>query len=299
MILEFDGLQAFGEACRMAQKTGAIDSYHADSAWAGDRTENASLCIDRIFKGNDTLVKEAEKVMDKLSVNLETPERQVQPSPFGGRFVIPELLADYPLSARRMIMTESEGAPVRVYVGIVYSGGFGHEELIARGTAILAMVMMLQMQRPVELILFTEMHGRDDGKTLFKINVGTAPLSLAHACHVLTSVRFTRGVIYSMGTHLNGFNGHWCNGHTGAGDSLRDPHNPYIKQLKEWLGAGENDIVIPGAFIDDPLMKDPVAYVQQTVNHLLGIEEFKPKAPPPPTPPPKRSNFKRRGSRGW
>src|SRR5690242_1266986 len=109
MIVHYDSLSAFANACRETCK-GSYDS--ATDHWGGD--EHALDALKWLETGDDKRVPAAEALLDKIQATISLPERQWTSSPFGPVHVIPEVLSGFPMPSRRMILSESEGTPLRI-----------------------------------------------------------------------------------------------------------------------------------------------------------------------------------------
>jgi hypothetical protein len=92
--------------------------------------------------------------------------------------------------------------------------------------------------------------------------LGTAPLDLATVCNALTSGGLVRGIGYSWARSVGAFNGAWAWAFSPNGEHGRAE---YIKRMRVVLGASADDIIAPGAYIDDPAIADPAAFVRRAL----------------------------------
>lgn len=233
-----------------------------DKGWTGEsRAETLRFCE----HGDPSRVPAAEallaQIADKVDLRAGMPAWQ---SDVAGAFVdVPAYLSGSPECMRRKAYQPDERAPVRVLVCTTSSAGIPADKLNARGVAVLALVMALQVSRPVSLAVFTSLDGDRRGDAILINEVGNSPLALSEACFALSSAGFARNLGYGIARALCGYSGLWAR----CVEPLlrpenRDPACAAMKACRAMLGlTGDNDILIPPALINDPLLNDPVAWI--------------------------------------
>lgn len=261
-ILRFDSPAALAAAYR-ALPEGYRRREDSLSSWTGGSAKQAAeMCA----TGDDRLVAEAERMMDLFQISAPTIRPEWRPSVFGAYPVVPEALGGNPEAMRRMQQVGTDFAPIKLYVATSSSGGIDAAQLTKRGTALLALTMVLAAVRSVELYAVATLEGnktatRDDGADagacLIVTRINSQPLDLATACHVLTSVPLDRGVTHKLGLD-HGFHGGWA--------WSMDPSTPKAREkLAKALDATPRDIVVPGAWLYDQTVTDPVGYVRKEI----------------------------------
>ncbi len=234
---------------------------HNGFYWYGHKTYSEALAM--AHNGDESLVAEATALLDKLeSVEDGVPTRQWTASPYGAYPVVPEYLSGYP-DCMRVIAPTGDVAPVSIYVSTSFSGGISITDMLKHGTTVLALILKLQQVRPVELFLVAETHGSVDGDYFQVIPVDSKPLSLAHACYALTSAAFIRRLTYCVAEVNGGFNGRsWPQSHVAVGQS---GHEKYLEFMRNQIGISTDDMQISTLHMSDPILKDPIAWVNQQI----------------------------------
>jgi hypothetical protein len=225
-------------------------------SWVGFTTYDQ--CLDTSKNGDEKLVPEAEKLLDKLDAEVDIERAQWVAAVSGAYVCVPDYLACVPMSMRRRKRVQSDVAPVRIYVSTTCSCSIDSKLMLKRGVAILALVLKLQQIRPVELNLLAETHGRTDGEYLQAIPIDSAPLNLSVACHCLTHVGFARHLTYGVASMKDGFNGSWPDSYGGGGA-------PWEAHVREVLSMEPQDLYIGAARDWDPMIQDPVKWVNAQV----------------------------------
>lgn len=260
MIRTYDSIPDFVNVARYCPyKSGALPTK-----WFG--YIDAYECIERSLNGNDRLVPAAEKLLDQLDANVEILRPEWAPCVAGAYACVPEYLAGLPECMRRMVPAVNEVTPVQVYVSTTCSASIGTDIMLARGTAILALILKLQQMRPVQLNLLAETHGATDGEYLQVIRVESAPLNLAVACHCLTHVGFARHLTYGTARAQDGFNGAWPDSYSTGGAA-------WESHVREVLSMNPQDLYIGAAREWDQAITAPVAWVNAQVRAFADRED--------------------------
>lgn len=266
MIRRFDSISA------LRQKAIDLDcmrAYAASDSWVGE-TMAETLKWSEI--GNRALVPEAEKLLSQLDTQIETPRRSWEPAPAGAFCVVPDVLAGLPTYMRRLRDNPSEHAPITILAISTSSGGIDAKILMKRGTAILALVMVLSQSRPISLhsVSILDGHIDESGESVLCTRIETAPLDLSMATYALTSAGFARRMNYSISYKLDKSGGCWPTnfryGHpTGGG---------YYDYLAATLSPDPNQtLVIGAAQLNDQLITAPVAWINDQVRRFTQDQE--------------------------
>lgn len=229
---------------------------HEATRWVGYATYDD--CLGDAVNGDEKLVPEAEKLLEKLDADVEISRARWIPAVSGAYVSVPDYLAGLPMSMRRRKAAADDIAPVRVYVSTTCSASIDTDLMLKRGVAILALVLKLQQVRPVELNLLAETHGETDGEYLQAIPLDSAPLNLSVACHCLTHVGFARHLTYGVAAANDRFNGAWPDNYGGGGA-------PWEAHVREVLNLSPQDLYIGAAREWDAMITDPVKWVNAQV----------------------------------
>lgn len=226
-------------------------------------------------------VQMAEEMVGKINAEIEVPERTYSPSPTGGYPVVADYLAGSPTPMRCVEVEENESTPIRIFIAIGCSASVSAKDMARRGAAALALAMSLQRHRPVELWAYNDWREGRNGRrdtTHLKVKLGTTPVSIAHACHVLSNPGILRKLGFCLLTEEAGHNpGLITAPHSHPLKPLDkvSPTHPYIKELREALGATQDDLILGREYsATGMIFKNPVDWVQEEVNrHLIRKEE--------------------------
>lgn len=237
-----------------------------DAGWAGETWDEA---LEGARRGRTGLVPDAEALLERVRQEVESPASVWAPARAGAYPVVPDALAGLPEPMRRRVPAQDSRAPVRVLVDLTSSGGLEHGLLARRGVAFLALAMALSVERPLELYVVVALGGgRRD--VVLVAELPTRPLDLAAACHALTSQGYVRGLCYSLCREL-GSGGEWAFSVTPDGARGRAA---YAARLSEALGATEDDLVVPPAYLEDEAARDPVGFVRRAVDARRAAREL-------------------------
>ena len=260
MIERFESWQHFVNECEKLSKGGYRHTVKGEDKWHGSLSYAGALKLART--GDESTVASAEKLLDSLAqVDMGAEVTQWLPAQAGAYPCVPEYLSGSPTCMRRIAPT-GDISPINIYVSTTCSAEMSAKQMQSRGVTILALLLKLQQIRPVELFLFAEMHGNTDGSYFEVIPVDSKPLSIAHAAFGLTHVGFARRLTYTMGEARAGFNGAWPKGYK-YGDW--NPKSEYNQRVAAAIGLTEQDLFIHSAHVQDKLILDPVAWVNEQV----------------------------------
>lgn len=181
------------------------------SSWKGNETYDISR--QRCFTGNMANVQAAEKIIEQIEVSgLIKRGTTGYVQDVAGEFpLVPAYLAQDPFCMMRKGETElqTDRSPLRVFCDVGVSQSWSAAQLVERGTYLLALVMLLNERRAVELYWFSEL-GRscDYEPTVPVVQIQTQPLDLSTASHVLASAGFFRNLCFAFNYANGGEPGH-------------------------------------------------------------------------------------------
>lgn len=193
-------------SCRMAD-----DNINSPGDWYGP--DSWSKTIEKARNGGEeTYVSQASSLMERIQAQFEATMPSWVAGVAGAYPCVPDALIGLPESMRRRVNTESDNAPISIWIPTTCSAGIDQKTLIARGVAYLAFAMALVSSgRAVELYAVAFGNGNDKAKeTVITARIPTNPLSLSEACFALCNVSYTRRISYAAKYALNnGCNGRW------------------------------------------------------------------------------------------
>lgn len=263
----FDSTQELADRCDAL----AREDRKCDRDWTGETWREAA---EGARRGRTGGVARAEAVMEQVMSRVDAPRTEWAASVAGAYPMVPDALMGHPASMRRRVEAYDDRSPLRVFVDLTSSAGISPAELLDRGTACLALAMAFAAERPVEVYACVAL-GRDgiaERNGAVAVRIGSAPLDLAVACNALTSTGFSRGLCYSwINAHVHAFGGgkwHW-------GWGLKNPwvNSAYAARMREALGVAGDDVFIAPAYLQDPLLRDPVAFVNREIDKHRAAHE--------------------------
>lgn len=235
--------------------------------WFGGELTADSLRYARA--GNDRLVPDAEQLLAKIKAAVDLPERPMIADCVGAYPIVPDYLMGAPDCMRRRAMVDSDESPISIYVCLTSSARVPADQMMRRGVAILALVMALAPVRAVDLHVFNV--GRRKGGTRESVilaPINTRPLDLAGACYALTSPGFTRRLCYSLAQAV----GFGATGHCGIAWPEHYGEDSYLPGLLARLGGDPaRDLILPASHINDPIIADPVRWVNQQLDRFREV----------------------------
>lgn len=221
---------------------------------------NVRAGMDNLATGRPDLVSEAQKLMDELSLELDTPRRTWKPSIAGAYPSVPAYLSGMPESMFTLTPSWREDSPIRVWLGVTSSASITSEQLLRRGVALAAFAMALSETRTVTLtpyILSSSVgHGRD---AYISWDLQTSPLVLSEVCASLADVAVIRYLGLWATDHLNNaYSPTWTNDYADE------------TKMRSILGCAEDDVWLSSIHANDPLLTDPVGWIRSAVVKYAG-----------------------------
>lgn len=226
--------------------------------WNGSQTYSQARKM--LWQGDRNAVERSEKLLDQMeAAGIELKTEYWENDLAGAIPCIPSYLAGSPESMRRLVETNSETSPVKIFASVCLSGGFSASEIENRGVAILALVRKLSLIRPVELHIYADMYGHatdaNGACAIPVVKLDTAPLDLTTVSYVLANPGFLRQLCFAWGDE-RGFNGNWAWGTMPIA---------YDQRLKEVLRGSTQDMVISGMWAENDFKLNPLKWVNQQV----------------------------------
>lgn len=254
MVYRYESTEGYAKEVGVLKGTPHANSFNG--GWTNYQTFAQS--VDKAIRGDDSLVAEAEKLLDQLDASVEVPTKSWEPNVHGAYPVVPDYLSGSPTPMRALSPVYREESPISIYVSTTCSAGVDADTMQKRGVAIMALLLKMQQIRPIELYLLAETHGSRDGECLQVIKVESKPLNLATACYAVADVAFARNLTYSQARKLEDFNGCWPDGYN-MGGAKWEAH------VREVLGMGEHDLYVGAARLWDEMVQHPVEWINATI----------------------------------
>ena len=225
--------------------------------WTGQSTTD---CFKFAKSGDARLVPEAERQIAKLQTTLPDLAPSWGADIAGDLVVVPEFIVGIPEHMRRKIPNETTSAPLKVVFDTTSSGGIDHKKLTLRATTILALLMRLVVERPVEFWLAGIYDCPEDIGMM--VRLPTAPLNLGLAAHLLTSVAFTRDFMYGT-AHALGWGGGWNKSYNGAMSSEKK----LTAAMRKFFDCQDSDLMIPPAVCgygaSEDIWRTPIEWINK------------------------------------
>ena len=217
-------------------------------------TDSYASLMRLMHTGDETHVPKALALLDAIERILVEGATKLSwsPAPYGAYPCVPDYIAGFPENMRTLTPSAIAN-PANIYVSLSIPGFASTEQLIARGAAIMALVMVVQQTRPTNLYLMLDANiesGRSNKIVIAPID--TNPLSVAHASYALCHKGFLRRV------RLNATLEKDVLGVFGVQDFQ-------LETFRSVIGAGPNDLIIP-RWTD--LTFDPIAWVNQQIDRF-------------------------------
>ena len=257
-VVRFGSLPDFLETSRQLPIPAKFSKERG--SWYGN--ESPETCFGRRYLGDPSLVPEATSFLSGIE-RLQTLNVHMAdwvPSPFGAYPMVEDYLNGSPEPMRRKQIVERDTSALRIIVNGTSSAGVDAKDLIRRGLVISAFVHALGAVRPVELWQLIDGDGRL-GFSAVLWPLATSPLDLALTCWALSSQRLARGFGYDFIGWSNDFRGGWPWG--------KHNHLSTIPQLYSILDLNPEDIYIPSVHLDDKIIKQPKAWLEEVLEKHL------------------------------
>lgn len=221
-------------------------------------------------KGDPLLVSKSSDQLDRLVNEYKLREEvrtSYKRSVMGTRVNVPEYLSGSPLCMRRKQASEMQVRSVSIYVSTTCAAGITADQMLKRGSTIMALLEYLQMsQVAVQLYLLAETHGATDGDFIQVIQVESSPLDLSTASFAIAHPAFARQITYAMAYAMDRFNGQWprSRGYGGTSDA-------WEKLLSSAIGMTADDIYVPApSWYDEEIIARPEQWLDAKIRKIKG-----------------------------
>lgn len=217
----------------------------------------------RASVGDNAMVAKAEKYITRLESSLDLPMAtayRTVPSVFGARLQYGEYIAGTPTCFRRKVKTQSDTAPIRIYVGQKISAGLDFDVMAERGAIITAFLAIVSRYRPVDLYTLQEFSlTAGEGYHYMTIHLESRPINLSQVGFVIGHPGFFRYLGHCFEEKNGVYGGPWPKDYRVPG---------YAVRRGERLGLTSSDLVIPAAHGSDSIVNDPEKWVKTQLQEL-------------------------------
>ena len=230
----------------------------------GDRNKT-DFGVNVLLNGDETHVEEAQKMVDALTLSIETPRNTWYKDVYGSMPDVPAYLVGDPMNMWNQHKVSEDRAPIRVFVGLTSSASIGEADLTKRGVALAAFAIAMANIRPVVITPFVTLGSsrRGSRNMLISWDISTQPLVLSEIMS-LTRPEVTRYVGIEACRQMFGY----------IAESDPSFHSDSFNEssMREHLNAHEIDLYLPVIHASDPILNDPVKWVNDMVAHYINLE---------------------------
>jgi len=243
------------------------------------------------LQGDETHVKKAQSIVKQLSINIETPRNEWYREQYGYFPDVDAYVQGQPQDMWMQRTIHEDRSPIKMWVGLTSSAMIDERDLISRGAAISAFVIAMSNIRPVVLVPFVTLGSsrraneraytydsigrrrqdkshRDDANwgvrnMIISWNISTQPLILSEVM-ALTRPEVCRYMGIEACRHLFGQ------------DASEDPsfhHDSFDEdKMRQHLNAAPDDLYLPPLHGYDPLISNPVKWIQDQITRYTSGE---------------------------
>ncbi|RPJ64161.1 MAG: hypothetical protein EHM23_00880 [Acidobacteria bacterium] len=224
--------------------------------------------IDILLNGDETYVDRANALVDQIAAEVEIPRSVTRRSVQGFRPNVPAFIRGEPRDMWRRVKIKEDRSPIRVFVGLTSSAMIDEDDLIKRGCAIAAFAIAMSNVRPVIITPYvclgsSRYTGRGTRNMLLSWDISTQPLILSELMAV-TRPEVTRHIGIEACRQLFG------------PIAQDDPsfHSDSFSEAKMrvHLNAKPDDLYLPSIHASDPILNNPVKWVNDQVNKYTSGE---------------------------
>lgn len=235
----------------------------ADS-WRGESSDDAARLTQQ---GDLSRVARSDALLERFErFAIETERKRWTDDVCGGFPNVPAYLAGHPLAMRRRIADRDGGAPLAIVLDLSSSASITAGAIERRGAAILALVRILTMRRPVELWAGCALDAdRRTNASLIFTRIDTTPLDLARAAYVMTSAGFARSLVYNIGHAKHAFSGGWPYGDASS-------RHVFAEMCAAGFTHADHVLAIPAAHKEDAIEKDPEGWIEARLAELAPVQ---------------------------
>jgi hypothetical protein len=203
--------------------------------------------------GDPSIVEKAKQLVATFSLDIPST-RRIWSQDVAGFFPnVPAYLSNEPECMWRMEDDKVNNTPLRIYVGLTSTWNVTEEQIFTRGCALVAFALALSERRPVLITPYVDLYSRNGEATFISWDLATSPLIYSELT-ALGNPDITRYVgIFAC-------------------DLANPRHSDSYYQIpggeaeiREILGANEDDIVLGTCDSYDPLLVDPIKWVNENL----------------------------------
>ena len=268
-------------------KTGEMQHL---GSWSGGELEDEVRRRAAFGEDRRASLAEIDAVDAKVSKDIMMPTSGVQLDlgPIGMMPSVADYLTGSPDCMYMPMDNSGATNPVRVFVSLVSSGGIEAAHLQTRGAAVVALLKALAAIRPVELFgyfagSFNRGHGNaealpesaegiKDHAYIQIMRIETRVSTSGAMCYPLLSAAFQRGAGYTRWGNICRENGDAYYGGWARFDGSTSPMDAkHAERERQYLGVGADDIYIGSPFYHDPIIKDPVKWVNAQIARYVTL----------------------------
>lgn len=248
------------------QKQYGISAHDSYYDYNYDRKLAKGLTL--LQEPDSEMVSQVRDIMKQLQAQLPTTQRNWASAPVGFFPNVPAYLAGEPENMFTYQRANSDTSPVRIWVNVLPSGGCDRTTLMKRGAVLVALAnLLLERRSMVRITCYGDQPAHSKKSytgTIISWDLPTSPLSLSTLCTSLGYPEVVQNVTFkACHTIDKGVTGGWLRGHC-PGYSYNE------KQVRADLGADDEDVIIPAAFLGDQLHNKPVDFLHRELTRILG-----------------------------
>lgn len=263
IITRFESVNAFVSA--VDKSANRYGSFWPSRGASWDCDVDGTAALTRAIDGDPEVTPAALSQLVSLQTHASggTRNRYVN-AIAGSRVDVPAYLANTPACMKRRMRVEHETRHVSLYVSTACQGSVQAESMLARGTAILALLEYLQANgTSVDLYLLAEL--ADDGRDHWTvIRVETRPLDISTSGFAIAHPAFGRKLCYAWAESQGDYHGQWSS----AAQRLDKSSPAWGAYVRKELGLAPGDVLVPYAVNADQIVQDPGAWLAARIQQL-------------------------------
>lgn len=238
-----------------------------EGSWCGASTDQG---IKTLEQGDSSRLAKAQAIIDKLDLAhiFSNDVPVLEPCIAGFIPNVPAAIAGHPeaMFRRGFVESPSVSAPLAIYIEVSVSEGVSHDQLIARGVAVLAFALAMEQVRPVD-VYAVALSGKGERPGIYGsvTKIASRPMDMSRAVWMLTDATYARQLHFTAGNYLSGCT---TTGHVPWAYSFDSAYEGKVRKLLE---LQPDDVFMKGGYLFDTLMlNDPVAWVRAMIEKHSG-----------------------------
>lgn len=210
-----------------------------------------------LLDGDETYVTKAQSIVDQLTLEISTPKRERTKKVYGNYPNVAAYVRGEPRNMWHTRKTNNTRTPIRLWVGLTSSAIIPNEQLIERGAALAAFAIAMANIRPVIITPFVCLSSSDRRRNmLISWDISTQPIVLSEIMS-LTRPEVTRYIGIEACRHQYGQEASHDPGfHKDSWDEAK---------MRKHLNAKPDDLYLPPIHRDDPLLDNPIKWIQDNI----------------------------------